>query len=170
MWMHEEIKAAVEAVLFLRAERVTIEELVDILDVGLLEIKPVMKELLMEYNQKKRGLQILETEGAYVMCTRPEYAGILARLDRPVRKRLTPAALETLAVIAYQQPVTRAEIEKIRGVRVDKIINNLLEKGLIMEAGQKPVVGKPVLYRTTEEFLRVFGLISLQDLPVIKEE
>ena len=104
------------------------------------------------------------------MCTRPEFATLLAGLRPPARKRLSSAALETLAIIAYQQPVTRAEIEAIRGVKIDRILTMLLERNLIEEAGHKAVPGKPILYKTTPEFLKVFGLASLDDLPVLEEE
>jgi segregation and condensation protein B len=170
MLMRDEVKAAAEAILFTRAEPIPLEELVEILDVGLLDLKPIMRELLLQYNQEKRGLQIVDTDNGYLMCTRPEYAGFLAGMRPPLRKRLSGAALETLAVIAYQQPVTRAEIEAVRGVKIDRIITMLLEKNLIEEAGHKPVAGKPLLYQTTPEFLKVFGLTSLKDLPVLEEE
>lgn len=170
MLMREEVKAAAEAVLFTRAEPVSLEEMVEILDVGLLDLKPIMQELLLQYNQEKRGIQIVEVNSTYLMCTRPEFAGLLAGMRPPLRKRLSVAALETLAVIAYQQPVTRAEIEAVRGVKIDRIIAMLQEKGLIEEAGHKAVPGKPLLYQTTSEFLKLFGLISLQDLPVLGED
>jgi len=170
MLMREEVKAAAEAILFTRAEAVPLEELVEILDVGLLDLKPIMQELLLQYNQEKRGIQIVEVNGAYLMCTRPEFASLLAGLRPPVRKRLSTAALETLAIIAYQQPITRAEIEAIRGVKIDRIITMLLERNLIEEAGHKAVPGKPILYQTTPEFLKVFGLASLEDLPILEEE
>jgi segregation and condensation protein B len=103
------------------------------------------------------------------MCTKSEYSEILARSIRPVKRRLSQAALETLALIAYQQPVTRAELEKIRGVKVDRVVSNLMERGLIEEVGVKEVVGKPILYGTTQEFLRLYGLTSLRDLPQLEE-
>ncbi len=168
--MRDEVKAAAEAILFTRSEAVPLEELVEILDVGLLDLKPIMQELLLQYNQEKRGIQIVEVEGAYLMCTRPEFAGLLAGLHPPLRKRLSTAALETLAVIAYQQPVTRAQIEAIRGVKIDRIITMLLDRNLIEEAGHKTAPGKPVLYQTAPEFLKVFGLASLNDLPVLEED
>ncbi|MDD3268099.1 MAG: SMC-Scp complex subunit ScpB [Syntrophomonadaceae bacterium] len=171
MLMREEVMGAVEAILFVRAEQVGIDELVEILDIPLLELRVLMREMLSDYNQNKnRGVQILEVDGFYLMCTNPAYSDILTRMEKPGRKRLSPAALDTLAIIAYRQPVTRAEIEQVRGVKADRIINNLLEKGLILELGFKPVVGKPVTYGTSEEFLRVFGLTSLKELPAIMEE
>ena len=169
MLMQDEIKACVEAILFVRAERVGLDELVELLDVPLLDLKVILDDMLLEYNKNSRGIQIVATEGGYLMCTRPEYAGVLARIDKPVRRRLSSSAMETLAIIAYQQPVTRAEIEKIRGVRSDKMISTLLEKGLIEEAGYKDTIGRPLTYKTTIEFLRLFGLTTLKELPQLVE-
>lgn len=167
--MRDEIKAAVEAVLFMRGERVAVDELVELLDVPLLELRDILREMMGECFQGGRGVQIVPVEDGYLMCTKSEYAEILARCVRPVRRRLSQAALETLALVAYQQPITRAEIEKIRGVKVDRIIANLLERELIEEAGVKNVVGKPVQYATTQHFLTTYGLTSLQDLPRLEE-
>ena len=169
MLMRDEIKAAIEAILFMRGERVGADELVEILDVPLLELRDLMRELIGEYFQPGRGLQIMPVDDGYLMCTKSEYSEILARSVRPVRRRLSQAALETLALIAYQQPVTRAELEKIRGVKVDRVVSNLMERGLIEEVGVKEVVGKPILYGTTQEFLRLYGLTSLRDLPQLEE-
>lgn len=170
MLMREEIKGAVEAILFVRSEVVHIDELVEILDVPLLELLPIMTELVEEYNNGSRGLQIVAGEDGYLLCTAPAYADILARMTKTVRRGFSQAALESLAIIAYQQPVTKIEIEKIRGVKSDRIINNLLEQGLITTMGHKPVLGKPLLYGTTTEFLRTFGLNGLDDLPSRQEE
>lgn len=170
MLMRDEIKAAVEAILFVRGEAVGIDELVEILDVPLLDLNVIMHELLLEYNEKKRGIQVVMENHSYLMCTRVEYSDILARMDTTVQRRLSPAAMETLALIAYQQPVTRVEIENIRGVKSERVLSSLLEKGLICEAGHKATLGKPILYATTQEFLHLFGLASLKDLPSMKEE
>ena len=169
MLMRDEIKAAIEAILFMRGERVGADELVEILDVPLLELRDLMRELIGEYFQPGRGLQIMPVDDGYLMCTKSEYSEILARSVRPVRRRLSQAALETLALIAYQQPVTRAELEKTRGVKVDRVVTNLMERGLIEEVGVKEVVGKPILYGTTQEFLRLYRLTSLRDLPQLEE-
>jgi segregation and condensation protein B len=170
MLMRDELKAALEAVLFMRSDYVNTDELVELLDVPLLDLKMILREMILEYNKEKRGIQIVEVDNAFAMCTNPLYSDIISRMEKPVRRRLTAAAMETLAIIAYQQPVTRLEIEKIRGVKSDKIINNLLEKGLIEEAGQKAVAGRPLLYVTTDEFLRLFGLSSIDELPDLEEE
>ena len=170
MLMRQEIKGAVEAILFISKEAITIDELVELLDVPLLELRPLVRELIEEYNQSQRGLQIIAGTEGYLMSTAPAYADILARLTKTVRRGFSTAALESLAVIAYQQPITKMEIEKIRGVKSDRIINTLLELGLIADVGRKPVIGKPVLYGTTPEFLRAFGLAGLNDLPGEREE
>jgi len=167
--IRDEIKAALEAILFIRAEPLVIEELVEILDLPLIDLKSVLDELILEYNEKQRGIQIVRIDNSYLMCTHPRCADIINRLEKPVRRRLSQAALETLAIIAYRQPVTKAEIENIRGVKSEKIVTNLLERGLIEEAGHKAVLGKPVLYKTSPEFLKVFGLGSLKELPVLEE-
>lgn len=170
MLMREEIKAAIEAVLFVRGEHVTLDELVDILEVPLVNLKEIIEELIGEYNKPKRGIQIVVADKGYLMCTRPDYTDILARMGKTSHKRLSTASVETLAIVAYRQPVTRSEIESIRGVKSERILATLLEKGLIEEAGYKPVPGKPILYITGSEFLRVFGLSSLKDLPAVGED
>jgi segregation and condensation protein B len=129
-----------------------------------------MQELMLDYHQSPRGLQIISLEGGYIMATKPEYTDLLNKMTKPTRLRLSAAALETLAIIAYQQPVTRAEIEQIRGVKVERVLSNLLEKGIIREDGHKAVVGKPILYRTSYEFLKIFGLSSLEELPLLETE
>lgn len=170
MLMRDEVKAALEAVLFVRGETVGLDELVELLEVPLLDLKEIMDELIMEYNKKHHGVQIIALQGpAYLMCTHPGCSDILSKMERPVRRRLSQASLETLAIIAYRQPVTRAEIEKIRGVKCDKVITNLLERNLITEAGYKAVAGKPIQYVTGDGFLRVFGLTSLKELPELEE-
>ena len=123
-----------------------------------------------EYNIPIRGLQIVMLDKGYLICTRPEYGDILAKMGKTTPRRLSTAAMETLAIIAYRQPVTRSEIENIRGVKSERVIASLLEKGLIEERGFKAVPGKPILYGTGSEFLRMFGLSSLQDLPVLGED
>lgn len=168
MLMRDDIKAAIEAVLFVSAERVATQELLDLLEINEADLKLIMQELMLEYQQERRGLQIMALEGGYIMGTKPEYAELLSKMVKPARLRLSPAALETLAIIAYQQPVTRAEIEQIRGVKVERILANLLERAIIKEDGHKAVVGKPIIYRTTYEFLKIFGLSSLEDLPALE--
>lgn len=169
MLMRDEIKAAVEAILFVHSEPVSMEQLIETLDVPLIDLKEILKEMMAEYNDNKRGIQLLRGVEGYTLSTKPQLSDILNRMIQPVKKRLSPATLETLAIIAYRQPITRLEVENIRGVRSDKIFVNLLDRGLIEEAGRKDAVGKPMLYSTSEEFLRLFGLSSLEELPDLKE-
>lgn len=168
MIMRDQVKAALEAILFVRAERVSTDELVKLLDISPADLKIILDEMIIEYNELKRGIQIVAIDNTYTMCSKPEYSDILNRMHKNVKKKLSPAAMETLAIVAYRQPVTRLDIERIRGVKSDRIIYMLLEKGLIEEAGYKDVPGKPVLFRTGEEFLRLFGLRGLEELPDIE--
>jgi segregation and condensation protein B len=170
MLMREDIKAGIEALLFVSGERLDMATLLEILQIGEDDFRSIMQELMLEYHQSSRGLQIISLEGGYVMATKPEYTELISKLVKPARLRLSPAALETLAVIAYQQPVTRAEIEQIRGVKVERVLSNLLEKGIIREDGHKDAAGKPILYRTSYEFLKIFGLASLEELPQLDLE
>lgn len=166
MLMREDIKAAIEALLFVSGERLETAELLEMLQIEEADLRSIMQELILEYHQSpSRGLQIISLEGGYIMATKTEFAGILSKLVKPARLRLSAAALETLAVIAYRQPVTRAEIEQIRGVKVERVLSNLLEKGIIREDGHKEAAGKPILYRTSYEFMKIFGLSSLEELP-----
>ena len=170
MLMRDEIKGAIEAILFVRSGRIGLDEIVEILEVPLFDVIDIMREIMAEYDVAGKGLRIREVNDGYVMVTNPEYSDYLVKMAEPQKKRLTPAAMETLAIIAYSQPITRAEIERVRGVKSERIIANLLEKNLIAEAGVKAVIGRPLLYETTEEFLQVFGLVSLQDLPPMEED
>lgn len=170
MLMREDIKAGIEALLFVSGERMGMAELLDILQIGEDDFKSIIQELMLEYHQSSRGLQIISLEGGYIMATKPEYTELVSKLVKPARLRLSTAALETLAVIAYRQPVTRAEIEQIRGVKVERVLSNLLEKGIIREDGHKEAAGKPILYRTSYEFLKIFGLASLEELPQLDPE
>ena len=131
----------------------------------------LIKLLQIEYDKEERGIRLLELDDAYQLCTKTEYYGSLIRIvNHPKKPRLTDVMLETLSIIAYKQPVTKQEIEAIRGVKCDHPINKLLEYRLIKEAGRLDAIGRPILFRTTEEFLRCFGVKSTDDLPVVGEE
>jgi segregation and condensation protein B len=108
-------------------------------------------------------------DGGYIMGTKPEYSQVISKMGKVPTRRLSTAALETLAIIAYRQPLSKAEIEQIRGVKTDRVIATLIERGLIKEAGKKGVPGKPNLYCTTHEFLKLFSLSSLDDLPILED-
>jgi len=166
--MRDEIKAAIEALLFVNGERMSEEELIGILGLDPSDLRDIMQEMTAEYLQSQRGVQILTLDGGYIMGTKPEYAQVVSKLLRPAGRRLSPAALETLAIIAYRQPLSRAEIEQIRGVKTDRVITTLMDKGIIKELGKKAGPGRPALYGTTHEFLKIFGLSSLDELPVLE--
>ncbi|MGI6487970.1 MAG: SMC-Scp complex subunit ScpB [Syntrophothermaceae bacterium] len=170
MLLRQELKAAIEAVLFTRAEPIDIEELSRALGVSVQDTREILQELISEYNRSEHGIQVVESDAGYTMCTKPEYFRYVNNTNRSVTRRLSQAALETLAIVAYQQPVTRPEIEAIRGVRVEGVLNMLVDRGLVAEAGRKDVPGRPLLYVTTAEFLRIFGITSLDDLPRKDEE
>jgi len=155
--------AALEAVLFMAAEPLEPRELADILEATPVEVENLAYDLEMLYAH--RGLQLSRIAGGYQVTTRPEYGHIVARLHKPERFRLSRAALETLAIVAYKQPVTRPEIDAIRGVNSDSPLDTLAMYELVCEAGRKDTPGRPTLYRTTENFLGHFGLNSIADLP-----
>lgn len=165
MLMQDDIKAAIEALLFVSGERMGEDELMEILEINQSDLQGIMRELIAEYHQSPRGIQILAIDGGYIMGTKPEYAMVVGKLLKPAARRLSPAALETLAIIAYRQPLSKAEIEQIRGVKTDRVITTLMEKGIIKEMGKKNTPGRPSLYGTTHEFLKIFGLSSLDELP-----
>ena len=129
------------------------------------EFEPVLQGLALRYDED-RGVRLMRFDDSLQLCTRPQYMDLIEKVLQPVRKQtLTQAALETLAVVAYRQPVTRMEIEQIRGVQCDRAVATLLHHGLIAEVGRKESIGRPILYGTTEKFLQHFALTSLEALP-----
>lgn len=154
---------ALEAVLFVAAEPLSAHDLAEILGITPPQADALAQQLEADYAH--RGLQVQRVAGGYQVATRPEYGRYVARLHRPERFRLSRAALETLAIVAYKQPVTRPEIDAIRGVNSDSPLDTLLQYELVQEAGRREAPGRPVLYRTTDNFLGKFGLNTIQDLP-----
>ena len=162
------LKAALEAILFSMGDSVDPETLALALDVNEETVRSVLEEMVQDYEADERGIRVIRLEDRYQLATKKEYYPALIRLVRQPRKiSLSDVVLETLSIVAYKQPVTRAQIEKIRGVSCDHAINRLLEYGLICEAGRLDAPGRPILFGTTEEFLRHFGTDSLEDLPMI---
>jgi segregation and condensation protein B len=159
----EEKVAALEAVLFMAADPLPVSEVADILDVPMADAEALLARL--ESECVGRGVQVTRIAGGYQLSTRPEYGPSVAKLHKPERFRLSRAALETLAIVAYKQPATRPEVEAIRGVNSDSPLDTLCQYGLVCEAGRKEAPGRPVLYRTTDNFLGQFGLNSVEDLP-----
>ncbi|NLV15900.1 MAG: SMC-Scp complex subunit ScpB [Syntrophomonadaceae bacterium] len=169
MLVRDELKGAIEAILFVRHEPVKVKEIARITGASSEDVLVLLTELTKEYNEKKSGIQIINSSEGYAMCTRPFYHEYVRQANQPLVTKLSQAALETLAIIAYRQPLTRPEMEAVRGVRVDRVLQSLLKRGLIREVGQKAVPGRPMMYGTTHEFLKLFGLASLEELPRSQE-
>ena len=161
-------KAIIEGILFSMGESVELEKIAGTLGLDQKKTKDLIDEMRNEWEEQNRGVTITELDGAYQMCTRPEiYEYLIKIAKQPKRRVLTDVLLETLSIIAYKQPVTKMEIEKIRGVSSDHAVNKLVEYHLVCELGRLDAPGRPLLFGTTEEFLRSFGVHSIDDLPVL---
>lgn len=159
-------KSIIESILFTMGNSVELEKIASAMELSEEETKRFMEELAEEYRQTDRGMRIVELNGAYQMCTSQATYEYLIRIAKQPKKHvLTDVLLETLSIVAYKQPVTKAEIEKIRGVSCDHAVSKLVEYGLVMELGRLDAPGRPMLFGTTEEFLRSFGIHSLEELP-----
>lgn len=161
------LKPIIEGLLLVAGdEGLSAQQLADITESDAKTVKRTVAELQAEYREAGRGMQIIETAGAFHLATLPEHAVYFERLAAsPTRAGLSQAALETLAIIVYRQPITRVEIEEIRGVKSDRALHTLVTKELIKEVGRADAIGRPILYGTTKQFLDYFGLNSLKDLP-----
>ena len=166
------LEAQLEAILFTMGEAVEVERLATALEHDVDTVRRVLRNMMDRYESEDRGIQIIELDGSFQMCTKSSmYESIIKIAHVPKKHVLTDVMLETLSIIAYKQPVTRAQVEAIRGVNCDHSINKLLEYNLICELGRKmDVPGRPILFGTTEEFLRNFGIKSLDELPAINPE
>jgi segregation and condensation protein B len=163
-------KATIEALIFAAAEPIDVKTIANITEIDEHTVQQLISDLAHEYRQADHGIQIVPVANGYQFCTNPEYAVYLEKLQKvPHKVGLSQAAIETLAIIAYKQPITKGEIEALRGVNIESPLNTLLEKQLVEEAGRKTVVGRPILYRTTNKFLKYFGLNNLSELPAITE-
>lgn len=159
-------KAIIEAILFAAGRPVTKNEIMLALEISEDEIEKIIANMQDEYNQENRGIELIKINNSYQLCTKKElYEYVYPILDKRTKPNLSTASLETLAIIAYNPKITRAEIENIRGVSADACVYKLLEYGLIEEAGKLDLPGKPMSYQTTDEFLRMFGFSSLEELP-----
>lgn len=164
-----EIENVLEAILFAAGDSVPLEKLSEIIGQDKKTAESILSNMEMKYKSSPRGIMLRRLDSKYQLCTKPEYEEYIAALGSGQKKQgLSQAAYEALAVIAYHQPVTRAQVEQIRGVNSDNVIANLTDKNLIREVGRQDGPGKPKLYGTTEEFLRVFGFSSLKDLPQVE--
>lgn len=162
----DKIKSIIEAILFAAGRQVTIKELMISLEIPKEDLENIIVSMQEDYREQSRGIEIIKVDDSYQLCTKKElYDYIFPILDKRAKPNLSNAALETLAIIAYNPKITRAEIESIRGVSADACIYKLLEYGLIEETGKSDLPGKPMTYGTTSNFLKMFGYTSLNDLP-----
>ena len=162
----DKIKSIIEAILFAAGRQVTIKELMISLEIPKEDLENIIVSMQEDYREQSRGIEIIKVDDSYQLCTKKElYEFLYPILDKRSKPNLSNAALETLAIIAYNPRVTRAEIESIRGVGADACIYKLLEYGLIQEGGKADLPGKPMTYVTSNEFLKMFGYTSLNDLP-----
>ena len=168
---NEERRAALEAIIYAADEPATIEQLAKALGEEKVAVQASLDELVASYASEERGIEIRAVAGGYKMYTKPQQHDVVRRFIKSLRPplRLSMPALETLAVIAYKQPVTAPEISEIRGVNAAGVLSTLLDKHLIVTAGRKEVIGRPILYKTSKEFLLRFGLSDLEELPSLKE-
>lgn len=166
-----ELKGSIEAVIYAADEPVSLDQMATAIGVEKSELRPVLEEMIAAYASDDRGMEIRKVAGGYKFYTKTQHHEVVRRFIKSLRPplRLTMPALETLAVISYKQPVTQPEITEIRGVNCAGVIQTLLEKRLITTAGRKQVIGRPILYRTSKEFLMRFGLSDLDELPSLKE-
>ena len=161
-------EAALEAILFAIGDSVDLTRLADAVNQDKETTRKILQNMMTRYQEEDRGIQLIELEQSFQLCTKKEYYENLIRLAmHPQKPVLTDVMLETLSIIAYKQPVTKAEIEKIRGVKCDHAVNKLVEYELVRELGRLDAPGRPILFGTTEQFLRSFGVQALEDLPVL---
>lgn len=164
------IKSAIESMMFIWGEPLSAKDVADIFNIERKEALECCRELMEEYEQEGRGIVIREVNKAFQFTTRAENLPYIERLCTPVRRRrLSQSALETLAIVAYRQPVTKGEIESVRGIRCDRVMEGLMKKGLVEEVGRAETVGRPILYATTDTFLKQFGFETIKQLPDIKD-
>lgn len=165
---NQNIISGIEGILFAMGDAVAVAELSKALDLPAEECKAMVESLAQQYKEENRGIQIIKINDGYQMCTSKEVYEYLIKLAKQPKKYvLTEVLLETLSIVAYKQPVTKAEIEKIRGVSSDHAVNRLVEFGLVQELGRLDAPGRPMLFGTTDDFLRAFGISSVEELPVL---
>ena len=164
------IKSAFESMLFTWGDPLPAKDAANVFGIETQQALELMRELQEEYEQEGRGIVIREINGAFQYVTREENATYIEKLCTPVKsKRLSQSALEVLAIVAYKQPVTKGEIEAIRGIKCDRVMEGLMAKGLVEAVGRSQAIGRPILYGTTDEFLKNFGFSSIKDLPEIED-
>ncbi len=164
-----EIESILEGLLFAAGDPLSLDRISEVLEIDKKTVKAILGNMIINYQNSKRGIMLREINGKYQLCTRFEHNHYIKKLFEPRQKQgLSTAAFEALSIIAYNQPITRAKVEQVRGVNSDSAISKLLDRNLIREAGRLDAPGKPVLYETTDEFLRSFGFKSIADLPKLE--
>lgn len=167
----EQTEAVIEAVLFTMGDSVSAEHISVAIEHDVDTTIKLIHNMMDKYEAEDRGIRIIELDGKFQLCTKQEYYDNLIKVcSQPRKYSLTDAALETLSIVAYKQPITKIEIEKIRGVNSDHSVSKLVELNLIKEVGRLDAPGRPMLFGTTEDFLRSFGVSSIEDLPAISED
>lgn len=170
MSANQKIKSALESLLFVWGDPLDAKVCAELFNLSVQEIVDCFRDLMGDYEERGSGIRIREMDHRFQLCTNPENDDYIQRLCTPVKeKRLTQAALEVLAIIAYRQPVTKGEIDSIRGVRSDRVLEGLMRRELVAECGRSTAIGRPILYGTTSGFLAQFGFESLGDLPQIED-
>ena len=164
-------EAVIEAILFTMGDSVEISRLAEVIEEDVKTTKSILKDMAARYEEESRGIGLTQFDNSVQLCTKSDMYEYLIKIAKTPRKMtLTDTVLETLSIIAYKQPITKLEVEHIRGVKSDHVINKLVEYKLICEVGRLDAPGRPILFATTEEFLRNFGIESLEDLPVVNPE
>ena len=165
----EKIKSALESILFVWGDPLEAKVAAELFNMPVSYMLHIMRELMQDYEDRESGLRIREMDKSFQLCTAAENDDYIQLLVTPAKeKRLSQPALETLAIIAYKQPVTKAQIDSIRGIKSDRVLEGLMAKGLVAELGRSSAIGRPYLYGTTKEFLKLFGFETLADLPEIE--
>ncbi|MBQ9891389.1 MAG: SMC-Scp complex subunit ScpB [Firmicutes bacterium] len=166
----EKIKSVLESLMFVMGEPLEAKTAAELFEMPTADIVKIFRELAADYEERGSGLCVREMDKAFQLCTNPENDDYIRILCTPVReKKLSQSSLEVLAIIAYKQPVTKSQIDAIRGIRSDRVLESLMKRGLIKELGRSDGVGRPYLYGTTRQFLELFGFESLSELPEIED-
>ena len=167
---NKSIKSALESLLFVWGEPLEAKTAAELFNLPVSDMLHILRELADDYKERESGLEIREMDKSFQLCTNPENDDYIRKLCTPVKeKRLSQAALEVLAVVAYKQPVTKTQIDGIRGIKSDRVIEGLMKRELIEEKGRSSAIGRPILYGTTKNFLALFGFETLADLPEIED-
>ncbi|MCK9442951.1 MAG: SMC-Scp complex subunit ScpB [Tissierellaceae bacterium] len=167
---NQELKAIIEALLFTWGDPLELKDIADVLEKDEKAVNEILDEMMGEFDYSRRGIRIVKANKSYQFSTRPEHFNWIKKLSSPrFTRNLSNAAMETLSIIAYRQPIIKSDIEAIRGVRSDRSIETLMDRGLVKELGRLEKVGRPIIYGTTDLFLRSFGLESLDNLPILEE-